>query len=660
MLPLRVLIVDDSEQDAALLLRELKKAGYSPLHQQVDSAEEMDRALEGQDWDVILCDYIMPGFGGLQALELVKEKGLDLPFIVVSGKIGEDAAVALMRAGAHDCVQKDSLKRLVPVVRRELADAKNRRERAELERFGDLTSALVRLFWQSPSAEECFPKALALMSNWSRCRCIGIRWLDSDGNIPYLSYAGFSPEFIEQENPLSINRDQCACIRVIANRLEAQDAVTPGGSFCSSDMASFVGCLSTGEQSRYRHVCAQFGFKTVVIVPVRHNEKIMGAIHLADERPGLLSEPMVAAIESLSPLIGQGISHFQTEAALRRSQASLLEAQRIGHLGNWDWDAVRDRVTCSEEVYRIFGVNEGKPGVTHQDFLGSIHPDDRMAVQQAINEALHKGTAYSIDYRIVRRGGAERILHERGEVTLDASGRPLHLTGTVQDVTEQKRTEAELRSLSNRLVQAQEAERRDIARELHDQVGQQLTVLKLLFQKARQSLGEGLPPAIAEAEKLTGEILAEVRSLSLSLRPGVLDDLGLLPALEWYLSNFATRTKIRVDFRHAGMERQFDSDIGTAVYRIVQEALTNVVRHAGVDNVAVHIRADHAKMTLRIEDNGAGFDPAKVSFTSSGLRGIRERVQFLGGNLAISSAVGQGTRILVELPLPNNGGNTKQ
>lgn len=127
--PLRVLIIEDSENDAILLLRELKRSGYAPIHEQVDTATDMRAALEKQEWDIIISDFVMPQFSGLEALKLLQGTGLDIPFIVVSGKIGEDTAVAVMKAGASDYIMKDNLTRLVPAIEREMQEAAIRRER---------------------------------------------------------------------------------------------------------------------------------------------------------------------------------------------------------------------------------------------------------------------------------------------------------------------------------------------------------------------------------------------------------------------------------------------------------------------------------------------------------------------------------------------------
>ncbi|MBI2848426.1 MAG: PAS domain S-box protein [Chloroflexi bacterium] len=126
---LRVLIVDDSEEDAILLLSDLRKAGYSPVHKRVDTAEGLELALQDQEWDVVLCDYVMPSFSGPAALKLLQQKGLDIPLIIISGQIGEDIAVEAMKAGARDYLSKGNLKRLGPSLKREIAETRIRQER---------------------------------------------------------------------------------------------------------------------------------------------------------------------------------------------------------------------------------------------------------------------------------------------------------------------------------------------------------------------------------------------------------------------------------------------------------------------------------------------------------------------------------------------------
>ena len=212
----------------------------------------------------------------------------------------------------------------------------------------------------------------------------------------------------------------------------------------------------------------------------------------------------------------------------------------------------------------------------------------------------------------------------------------------------------ELRALSHRLVKAQEVERRTIARELHDEVGQVLTGLKLVLETAARQPDEQRKESLEQAQTLVNELMGRVRDISLDLRPVVLDDLGLLHALLWQIERFSSQSGIHVDFSHHGLEgKRFEPEIETSIFRIVQEALTNVARYAGVDTASVGVWATDAALTATIEDHGAGFDPKSVLAThdSSGLTGMRERATLLGGHLTIDSVKGNGTTIIATVSI---------
>lgn len=208
--------------------------------------------------------------------------------------------------------------------------------------------------------------------------------------------------------------------------------------------------------------------------------------------------------------------------------------------------------------------------------------------------------------------------------------------------------------LSQRLVAIQEEERRNLARELHDEIGQILTGLKLILEMSLRLPPEEGQANVQEAQILVGELMSKVRQISLDLRPGMLDDLGLLPALLWYFERYTTQTKVQVNFTHSSLEGQrFASEIETAAYRIVQEALTNVARHAAVKEVRVSVWADPDILCVEIADDGAGFDPqaALAANDSSGVAGMAERARLLGGGLTIESEIAKGTLITAHLPL---------
>jgi PAS domain S-box-containing protein len=221
--------------------------------------------------------------------------------------------------------------------------------------------------------------------------------------------------------------------------------------------------------------------------------------------------------------------------------------------------------------------------------------------------------------------------------------------------------EENLRGLSSRLIDAQEQERKRIAQELHDEMGQALTAISINLSAIDKGLGAALDPEtaerLAETDSLITRTLEQMRDLALDLRPSMLDDLGLLPALRWYIKRYENRTGIQVGLEVSDLEERLPEPIATVIYRVVQEALTNVTRHAGASRVDIHLQQRDSVVQAFIEDNGSGFDLAEVADREAekrgvGLVGMQERVAVVGGSLEIKSRRGKGTRLAIQLPLP--------
>lgn len=211
-----------------------------------------------------------------------------------------------------------------------------------------------------------------------------------------------------------------------------------------------------------------------------------------------------------------------------------------------------------------------------------------------------------------------------------------------------------LQALSRQLVAVQEQERRHLALELHDEIGQVLTGLRFTIENTMNLPDELVKDNMKLAKHQIKELTAQVRELSLNLRPSMLDDLGLLPTLLWHTARFTDRTEIAVDFKHVGLnDKRFDSNIEITVYRVVQEALTNIARYAEVDEAIVRIYVDEDTLQLEIRDSGNGFDTKSVfkEKHSTGLTGMQERVTVLNGTFMVESTLNEGTYISVKLPL---------
>ena len=210
--------------------------------------------------------------------------------------------------------------------------------------------------------------------------------------------------------------------------------------------------------------------------------------------------------------------------------------------------------------------------------------------------------------------------------------------------------EHQMRELSQQLVNAQEEERKHLSRELHDHVAQVLTGLRMELGRIER-LSPAVAAVVGECKGLVDEIFLTVRSLALGLRPSMLDDLGLQAALEWHVRDFMTRYAIKVDLKMSGDFERLPESHRTCVYRVVQEALTNCVRHADAQNVAIDVNMDADELRLSVSDDGVGLNPSRRG-RGLGLIGIDERVKELHGSAVISPIDQRGTIIAVRLPLP--------
>lgn len=296
--------------------------------------------------------------------------------------------------------------------------------------------------------------------------------------------------------------------------------------------------------------------------------------------------------------------------------------------------------------------------------LKEAHDELEMRVLQRTAEL--KKANLELQLEIAERERAEMELRKaRDELELRVEGRTTELARANEilllEIGERRRAEDALRDyaerlkiLSRRLMEVQEAERRNIARELHDEISQVLTGLKLSLEMCARMPGDNIGASLGQAQMLVNELMARARKLSLDLRPGMLDDLGLLPTLLWHIEHYTAQTRVQVTFKHSGLEgRRFAPEVETAAYRIAQEALTNIARHAGVVEATVRVWTEDTKLTIQVEDRGGGFDPeAKFAANeTSGLAGMRERATLLSGQLTIESLSGRGTRLTAELQI---------
>jgi PAS domain S-box-containing protein len=484
----------------------------------------------------------------------------------------------------------------------------------------------------------------------------------------------------------------------------------------------------------------------------------------------------------------------QAEEKLRRSEIQLAEAQRMAHVGSFEWDLRSNAVTWSDELYRIFGLQPGEINVAG-DAMSFIHPEDRNLVLTIAETAVKNKEPYSSYYRIVRPGGDVRIVYSHGLIVSDEQGEPIRVFGATQDVTKRKQAEEalqeaeqkyrdifenagegifqstpqgryiaanpalarmygfaspdeliqsrqdisrqvyvdpnrreefklqieeqgavrgfehevfrkdgsrlwisvnaravrdekgaiqyyegtvqdiaerkaaeenlkatskQLRALSARLQSAREEEGTRIAREIHDELGSALTSLKwdleemdkMLSTSIDQSEHAALRNKLQAPMKLADTAISAIRRIASELRPSILDDLGLVAAIEWQAEQFQSRTGIVCQCDCSLEKVELTEQQSTAFFRILQEALTNVLRHAQATKVNIKIKKEKGYFTLSVSDNGKGISESEKSEQQSlGILGMRERAYLIGGEVSITSAEGQGTVVTLRVPI---------
>ena len=349
------------------------------------------------------------------------------------------------------------------------------------------------------------------------------------------------------------------------------------------------------------------------------------------------------------------------EQELVESRALLMDAQKLANVGYCQYSPADGRLVWSEELYRMHGVDSRSFTPTHDSTLALVHPEDRAGWQAALAHALTTGTPFTREFRIVRPDGNIRHLRSLGEVIGDPAGREARMLWSVLDITEQKQTEHALRTsadqltaLSRRLVEVQETERRQLSRELHDRVGQNLTALSINLDILRTSLSPDdcaeQCARLSDSSALLESTVDSIEDVMAELRPPMLDDYGLLPALHWYAKDFSKRTGIEVEVSGSeGVERPAP-ELEIALFRIAQEALTNVAKHARAKCVQIDLEYVNGECALRVSDDGVGIDGAARERHGLGMVNMRERTQAVGGRFIVASVPGRGTQVSVEIP----------
>ena len=610
---IRLLLLEDNALDAELAQTALRQSGLVVESRCAVTRREFEAALAEGGWSLVLSDYALPGYTGLEALAMVRARDALLPFVLISGTLGDERAIECLKAGATDYVLKDNLQRLVPVVRRALSEHRERLELAQMQRALERNEERYRAIVEDQSDLICRlnPEGALTFVNRALSRFLGRH----DGEL-------------------------------IGTRL--LDFVAPEDSSIAAEAQLRINQQTPLVTCEYR-----------LIDPTGRRRWHQWAIRGLFTEGGHLSEIQA---------VGRDVTELvEALRALREIEARFGRAVRGSTDGLWDWDLLRQQIYYSPRFRALLGW-ESEPGRGEPPLFGGLlHPEDAERVNAAIQENLAGGPPFNQEFRLRHGDGAYRWFLARGD-TERGEGKALNFSGSIADVSQRRQFEESLRvahlrlqRLSRRAMEVLESERRYLARELHDEIGQVLTAVKINLESVtRQVTDPALKERLSDSIEIATTALNQVRQLSLDLRPAQLDDLGLIAALRGHLDRQASVGQLTARFSAPEQPVRLKPEVETACFRVAQEALTNVLRHGRARNVWLDLSVEDGVVNLSVRDDGVGFElhgtgDRAVASESLGLLSMQERIGLVGGKLSVESSPGRGTAIRATIPIDGRG-----
>jgi PAS domain S-box-containing protein len=674
MKPLRVLLVEDSENDSILLRLELERAGYQPVCHRVQDAETMREALERQSWDLVIADYVMPRFNGLAALALTKEFGLDLPFIVVSGHIAEDTAVAAMKAGAHDYVMKDNLARLGPAVTRELGEAEVRRERRRSEDRLKAESSFRQ------AIENSVPSGITVVDldgrqtyvNPAFCSMVG--WMESElvgAHPPFLYWpenqreviTGALARVVSEGSPASglelrFQRRSGELLDVLLQITPLKDLFGNVSGWVSS-----VSNISERKRAEVR-LAAEHAITRILtnansleeaapgIVQVLLDalEMDVGTLWVVNGKQSRL-EPMVTKLRQPSTRLTEFLEEQQKQslpigAGIPGKVWTEGRALWISELKEELQSVKLDLGVKAGLLSGIaFPIQSGGTPVGVIEFLSirRLNHDETLvnmmtAIGSEIGQFIQRRTAEDA----LRRANDElEIRVQKRTLDLKLANAKLH-----SSIAQRKRLEHELLEIT-------EKERRRIGLDLHDDLGQRLSGVALMTKGLEIKLEREkncLAKDAANVHQLVQEAMNHASGLARDLTTLDLKGSDLSDAL----GSLALQAKDLFDivciFTSEDVVPALEPSVVGQVYKIAQEAVTNAIKHGKAKKVGIQLAAKPEGVVLTVENNGRPFPDLNSQATGMGLKIMNYRASLIGASLQVTSLGSKGTRVVCTIP----------
>lgn len=631
---IRVLYAEDDPAHADLTRAHFAMTTPDFEFQIVDRGADCEALLKTResDYDVLLLDNHLPDMDGIDVLRNLVHAEVKLPVVMVTGMGDERLAVEALRLGAFDYVPKNSNHlELLPAVLR-----------------GAVSSRLDKKTAGQTVVE-------------SRRRILYIDDMQKDIDETVRYFAREAPHF-----NIEVFRSCEEALRLLARRhdfdLVLLELQMPGMSglemlrsarYCGAD-APFV-CITSSSNEETAVAAMKLGAYDYVIRGENYLAQLEHCVDHAIARFQLdrMNRRLQAELDE----------RIRTETALKESRTQLELAIRAANVGFFDWNIPTSAVFYSREWKSQLGYGDNDLVHHFQTWQSLLHPDDRENMLAVLKSYLdNPKQGYEVEFRMLHKDGTYRWILARGAMETDAEGKPSRMRGSHLDITERKivedrlnRSRDQLRALAARLEKVREEDRTRIAREIHDELGQALTGIKIDLSWLSGKIPADQPDIherLNRMRSLVNPTIEMVRKICTELRPGVLDDLGLVAALEWQAQEFKTRTGIITHFTADPETIVVGPELSTALFRIFQESLTNVARHSRAKEVDVLLKTDEEELLLEIKDNGRGITEREVFESQSlGLLGLQERAHMFGGEVVITGTTGEGTTIAVKIPI---------
>jgi len=408
------------------------------------------------------------------------------------------------------------------------------------------------------------------------------------------------------------------------------------------------------------------GISSLGFVPLTSEDQLIGKMMVYFDEPHAFTEAEFDMATVVGNQIAAGVELKRTQTLLLENEERLRMATATGKVGVWDWYVREDRIEWTDAVYEIHGVEKGSFEGTVASFTALVHPDDRERIGQRIKQALTGKVPYDVQLRLLRPDRSIRTLFTNAVVIRDDSG-PVRMIGATVDITDRLEFEKARREseIMHRLVEAQESERRRIARDLHDHLGQRMTALRMQIEGVTKDVGRGvdISTTLNDVKLAAMQIDRDIGFLSWELRPTELENLGLVDALRTFVREWSQQYGIAARFQMTNNSGSNGSGrlpetVETNLYRIAQEALNNVLKHADAKEVNVLLQLRKNDVILIVEDDGCGFTQRSEKLNGNGngsrgglgLVGMQERAAVMKGTLEIDTSGEKGTTVLARIP----------